>query len=265
MPWAPPWPPPMRPVRSPRSTRTSPSAPRRPPEAQTPTPSSTPAARMTAPPSTITGRGTYHPGLQRFISEDPIGLRGGVNLYAYVANAPTRFTDPRGLHPLKSPLGGLIPHHHVLAESLRAISTATALATVPRLKSSHPRRRKPSKRSVRSSARGFSRSSVTGIGWSVRRVRFRLGLAHRLTTCVKAFYRLTPQCRNCLRSWSPLLTALQTSPAERIPGAGNSEFRFSSSRPEARTAIASRYWGRLGAGMVSAAREALHPTTLDLR
>src|SRR6266498_1954222 len=112
MPWAPPWPPPMRPVRSPRSTRTSPSAPRRPPEAQTPTPSSTPAARMTAPPSTITGRGTYHPGLQRFISEDPIGLRGGVNLYAYVANAPTRFTDPRGLHPLKSPLGGLIPHHH---------------------------------------------------------------------------------------------------------------------------------------------------------
>src|SRR5437773_9436694 len=54
----------------------------------------------------------YHPGLQRFISEDPIGLSGRGNLYAYVANAPTRFTDPQGLHPLQNPRGGLIPHRH---------------------------------------------------------------------------------------------------------------------------------------------------------
>src|SRR5438093_8708725 len=40
----------------------------------------------------------YHPGLQRFISEDPIGFRGGdVNLYAYVGNQPTTFRDPFGL------------------------------------------------------------------------------------------------------------------------------------------------------------------------
>jgi RHS repeat-associated protein len=40
----------------------------------------------------------YHPGLQRFISEDPIGFEGGdVNLYAYVANNPLRWTDPLGL------------------------------------------------------------------------------------------------------------------------------------------------------------------------
>src|SRR4030095_17258157 len=39
----------------------------------------------------------YHPGLQRFISEDPIDFEGGdINLYAYVANAPLDNTDPTG-------------------------------------------------------------------------------------------------------------------------------------------------------------------------
>jgi RHS repeat-associated protein len=40
----------------------------------------------------------YHPTLQRFISEDPIRFEGGdINLYAYVANNPLRWTDPLGL------------------------------------------------------------------------------------------------------------------------------------------------------------------------
>jgi len=39
----------------------------------------------------------YSPQLQRFISEDPIGLLGDLNLYAYVTNNPTRFIDPYGL------------------------------------------------------------------------------------------------------------------------------------------------------------------------
>lgn len=40
----------------------------------------------------------YHPTLQRFVSEDPIGITGGdVNLYAYVWNSPTIFVDPLGL------------------------------------------------------------------------------------------------------------------------------------------------------------------------
>lgn len=42
----------------------------------------------------------YSPGLQRFISQDPLGFGGGdVNLYAYVGNDPVNNTDPSGLHP----------------------------------------------------------------------------------------------------------------------------------------------------------------------
>lgn len=40
----------------------------------------------------------YHPGLSRFLSEDPLRLASPTgNLYAYVENAPLRFRDPLGL------------------------------------------------------------------------------------------------------------------------------------------------------------------------
>jgi RHS repeat-associated protein len=40
----------------------------------------------------------YHPGLQRFISEDLIQFSGGdANLYAYVANSPLNWSDALGL------------------------------------------------------------------------------------------------------------------------------------------------------------------------
>lgn len=40
----------------------------------------------------------YHPTLQRFISEDPIGFAGGdLNLYAYVMNDPMNSIDPTGM------------------------------------------------------------------------------------------------------------------------------------------------------------------------
>jgi RHS repeat-associated protein len=46
----------------------------------------------------------YNATTGRFISEDPIGLGGGPNLYRYAANNPVRFIDPLGLKPS---LGGL--------------------------------------------------------------------------------------------------------------------------------------------------------------
>jgi len=39
----------------------------------------------------------YNAELQRFISEDPIGLSGGINKYAYVGNQPINKIDPHGL------------------------------------------------------------------------------------------------------------------------------------------------------------------------
>jgi RHS repeat-associated protein len=39
----------------------------------------------------------YSPEMKRFISEDPIGMLGGVNFYSYVGNGPVNFTDKMGL------------------------------------------------------------------------------------------------------------------------------------------------------------------------
>ncbi|MFD0346114.1 RHS repeat-associated core domain-containing protein [Kitasatospora aburaviensis] len=49
----------------------------------------------------------YSPALQRFISEDPIGFKGGINLHAYAANRPTSLTDPTGFKPASAGQPGL--------------------------------------------------------------------------------------------------------------------------------------------------------------
>ena len=41
----------------------------------------------------------YDPNPGRFLSEDPIRFKAGVNAYAYVRNRPNGLRDPKGLRP----------------------------------------------------------------------------------------------------------------------------------------------------------------------
>jgi RHS repeat-associated protein len=44
----------------------------------------------------------YDPVLKRFVSEDPVGIEAGLNLFSYVDNSPLNFIDPTGEAPWPS-------------------------------------------------------------------------------------------------------------------------------------------------------------------
>lgn len=50
----------------------------------------------------------YDPKIGRYITSDPIGLRGGDNGYRYSLNNPLRYTDPAGLAETGAKIGGAI-------------------------------------------------------------------------------------------------------------------------------------------------------------
>jgi RHS repeat-associated protein len=51
----------------------------------------------------------YEPATGRFISEDPIRFKGGIDFYSYALSSPTNLTDPMGLCP---PEGCQPPNTH---------------------------------------------------------------------------------------------------------------------------------------------------------
>jgi len=51
----------------------------------------------------------YDPGMGRYVSQDPIGLKGGVNNYSYAGHNPTRYVDPHGLEMYPDDFYGPLP------------------------------------------------------------------------------------------------------------------------------------------------------------
>lgn len=64
----------------------------------------------------------YDPAVLRFLSEDPIGLAGGINPYAYAGNDPVNATDPFGLitcYRFRIPFNFLVELFFCVGDSFR--------------------------------------------------------------------------------------------------------------------------------------------------
>jgi RHS repeat-associated protein len=54
------------------------------------------ASDQTTDAMTLCGHRFYSPGIARWLTEDPIGFAGGINLYAYCGSTPSAWVDPAG-------------------------------------------------------------------------------------------------------------------------------------------------------------------------
>ena len=69
----------------------------------------------------------YDPDTGRYLSPDPIGLEGGLNLYAYVENDPVNWVDPEGLSYALPIQWGFRTLEHFNNDFYHIISTAQSL------------------------------------------------------------------------------------------------------------------------------------------
>ncbi|NVM92463.1 RHS repeat-associated protein [Variovorax sp. SG517] len=67
----------------------------------------------------------YDPASGRYVSPDPLGLAGGLNLYAYVGGNPVRGIDPLGLVDIN-----LFPHNEAIRQSADNIPSPPGTFTV---------------------------------------------------------------------------------------------------------------------------------------
>ena len=74
----------------------------------------------------------YDPRTGRYIESDLVGLRGGINTYAYVANRVTGLVDPEGTQPPVPPPSQSPYPLLTLPSALRAVQTPATLANSSR-------------------------------------------------------------------------------------------------------------------------------------